>query len=190
MKATQSSSSRKRQSSRDGAWRIGHGLDDLRVPDGRATLPLHRDPVERVARRLAVELEEDGVLRPRSFPPLGRVGEVAVLPPGLGAREHARRLEADAVVDRRHERLRVLQRDQASCSPLGRTADAVRCGYAAARSRRPWRRARSRSGRRSSPRRPRASRSARHAAGCPRAARASSRSGRRGGGASEGRRRR
>ena len=54
----------------------------------RAALELHVDAVERVAGRLAVELEHEHVLLAAALAPLRRIREVARLPPGVGAREH------------------------------------------------------------------------------------------------------
>ena len=68
--------------------------------------------VERVARRLAVELEDERVLHAAALAAIRRIGQVAQLPPRVGPREHARRRGADSLVDRGEHVFRLLERDQ------------------------------------------------------------------------------
>ena len=94
-----------------------------------ALLELREHAVERVADGLAVQLEHDAVLLASPLPPVGRIGERARLPPGVGAREHPGRPQPDAVVDRRDHVLCLGERDEARAGVLrGREAEATVAG--------------------------------------------------------------
>ncbi len=100
---------------------VGDRLDHIDVTGRRAALELRMDPVQRVAGRLAVELEHERVLLSPALASLRRIGEVARLPPRIRAPEHAGRAEAGAVVDRREDVLRLLQRGDAHrCAVVAR----------------------------------------------------------------------
>ena len=127
----------------------------------RRLLELELDAVQRIARRTAVELEQHPVQLTRAAPPLGPVVELPELPPSRRAGDEPRRSSANAVVDPREDAQRLVVADEAGRAGAARQIGTQRCMTREAReSSRPGWRGRSRSARRSSPRRPRAQRPA------------------------------
>jgi hypothetical protein len=105
---------------------VAHRLDHPDVPGVHGSLPLRDHPVQRVCSRYAVQLEHGGVQHRAVLAAVRRVVEATRLPPRRRALEHPRRPQPDAVVDRRHHRLGLLEGDepQAGCR-VGRSAEPV-----------------------------------------------------------------
>ncbi len=99
---------------------VGDRLDHVDVADRRTALELRVDAVERVTGGLPVQVDHDDVLLAAALAPLGRVGEVARLPPRVGALEHPRRAQADAIVDRRDHVLGLVEGDETGDGALVR----------------------------------------------------------------------
>ena len=97
--------------------RNAHRLDRQSMADPAAMLECRVDAIERVSRRRAADVEHRALqcAAAATLPVL--IDQQPVLPPGGGAREHARRLTRDAIVDRGHERLGLGERNKA-CTPL------------------------------------------------------------------------
>src|SRR5206468_1330298 len=74
-------------------------------------LPVHLVAIDRVARRLAVDLEERETLRARTAAPLRRIAKRSQFPPVARADEHSRPLAGKPLPQRRKLLLRLVRLD-------------------------------------------------------------------------------